>query len=233
MNLDIVDVSKFKAHSGSAPRYRNRNKLLPSWCFNMIICGKTGSGKSFLVLNLIYKMLAYDKLYFYSRHLNQPTIKTMIEFFEKVKEKTGDDILYTADNLDDIVPMEELDPNCQNLIIWDDFIMDKQFHKVSDFLVSSRHKSASNIVLSQHYIRIPRTARLNCHYFAFYNVGNKRELSLLYGEVGQGCKDRDDFMRRFKKATKDKYSFFFVDTKTKIPQLQYRKNFNQVEFQVE
>ena len=57
-----------------------------------------------------------------------------------------------------------------------------------------------------------------------YSPGNKRELTLLYGEVGQGCD-----IRKFKKATKDKYSFFFVDAKTKVSQLMYRKNFHYVE----
>ena len=153
----------------------------------------------------------------------------MVDFFDKVEEKTGDQILHTADNLDDVIenyPMESFDPTAQNLVVWDDFIMDPQFHIVSDFLVSGRHKSISNIVIAQHYIKIPRTARLNTHYWALYNIGNKRERTLLFGEIGQGCENREDFISKFKKATDKKYDFFFVDTKTKLPPLMYRKNFN-------
>ena len=152
----------------------------------------------------------------------------MIEFFDKIEEKTAEKILITANSLDDVIPMEELDDSIQNLIVWDDFIMDPNFHIVSDFLVSSRHKNASNIVLAQHYIRIPRTCRLNTHYFCFYNVGNKRELSLLYGEIGQGIETQEEFIKTFKKCTKDKYCFFYCDTRTKIKELMYRRNFNYI-----
>ena len=71
----------------------------------------------------------------------------MIEFFDKVEEKTSDKILYTANSLDDVVAMEELDPNCQNLSVFDDFIMDPDFHIVSEYVISSRHKNNSCLIL--------------------------------------------------------------------------------------
>ena len=62
MNLDIIDVSKFKG--GANRRYKNKSKLMPKFPFNLLVCGKTNSGKSCMVLNLIYRLLSFSKLYF-------------------------------------------------------------------------------------------------------------------------------------------------------------------------
>ena len=50
----------------------NVNFLAPKWSFRMLIIGPSGCGKSNLLMNLITKYLYYDKLFLYSKHLDQP-----------------------------------------------------------------------------------------------------------------------------------------------------------------
>ena len=226
MNLDIIDVSKFKG--GANRRYKNKSKLMPKFPFNLLVCGKTNSGKSCMVLNLIYRLLSFSKLYFWSRHLNQPEIKAMVEFFKKAEEKCGDKILYTGDNLEELPPMDEFSPEHQNLLVIDDFLGDPMFNVVEPYIYSGSHRSISCIIITQQFVGVSRRTRLNCSNFCFFNINSGRELTNLYNELGQNCESKEEFIRKFKKSTEKKYDFFYVDQQTKIPELMYRCCFNKI-----
>ena len=63
-------------------------------------------------------------------------------------------------------------------------------------------------------------------YHIFLKCPNKKELSLIYQELGYNT-TKDKFIDMFNKATNG-YNFFLVDLKTQEPLLQYRKNFDEV-----
>ncbi len=226
MKLDIINIDNLKSHTGKT-RYRQKSPLLPQHPYNMIINGGTGTGKTNLVFNIILKFSCFDKLWIYSKHLHQPKMRMLEDFFRKVEEKTGEEIYHSGNTIEDVVSVDDLGEG-QHLIVFDDFVLEKDFSPITNYYIRGRHANCSTIFLSQAYTKIPRAIRTNSHYYIFFKIPNRRELSILYGEVGFGL-EKDDFLRKFKKATDDKYSFFFIDTKTKIPQLQYRKNFNYVE----
>jgi len=227
MKLDIINIDKLKSLKGSN-RYRNKSKILPIHPYNMIINGGTNTGKTNLVMNIIYKFATFDKLWFYSKHLHQPKMVMLKEFFDKVEEKTEQQLLHTGSTIEEIVPVDDLDSSIQNLVVFDDFVLEKDFTPITNYYIRGRHSNCSCIFLSQAYTKIPRGIRINTHYYCFFKIPNRREVGILYGEVGYSL-TKPEFIRRFKKATNDKYSFFFIDAKTKIPQLQFRRNFNEVE----
>ena len=72
-----------------------------------------------------------------------------------------------------------------------------------------------------------RSIRLNTHYIALFKIPNRREQQIIYGEIGYGL-NKDEFKTYFQKAIKEPFDFFFVDTRAKMKQLMYRKNFNYV-----
>ena len=227
MKLDIINIDNLKKVKGKK-RYRNKHPLLPQHPFNMLIVGQTGCGKTNMLLNLILKFSSFDRLYIFSKHLHQPKMVLLNDIFDKVKEKTDEDILFMSNTLDDLPPVDEMDSELQNLIIFDDMICEPNLTPVVDYFIRGRHSNCSSIFLSQIYTKIPRQIRLNTHYFCFFNTPNRLEINIINNDCNYEL-EKDDFKNRFKKAVSKKYDFFFIDTKTTNPALKYRKNFNYVE----
>ena len=231
MKLDIINIDNLKKIKGKK-RYRNKHPLLPQHCYNMLIVGPTNSGKTGLLLNIILKFSTFDKLYIFSKHLHQPKMVLLNDIFDKVREKTDEDILFMSNTLDDLPEPEELETSekTQSLIIFDDMICEPNLTPVIDYWIRGRHigLGCSCIFLSQIYTKIPRQMRLNTHYFCFFNTPNRMELNIINNDVNYEL-DKAECIKRFTKATSIPYSFFFIDTKTTIPQLKYRRNFNYIE----
>lgn len=226
MKLDIENLEQLKQFSNKK-KFRNKHPLLPQFPFNMLIIGPTGCGKGVLLLNLILKFITFDKLYLYSKHIDQPQVQMLISFFNKIKEQTSEDILYVSNDIEDVVSVDDVDSSLQNLIIFDDMILENNLNQVVNFFIRGRHSTCSTIMISQIYMKVPRSIRLNTHYIALFKIPNRREQQIIYGEIGYGL-NRNEFKTYFQKAIKEPFDFFFVDTRAKMKQLMYRKNFNYV-----
>jgi len=224
--LEVGNCDKIKKMKGNV-RYRNKSKLIPQHCFRWVINGSSGSGKSNLIVWFILHLASFDRLYIYSKHMNQPKFKLIQDFFDAIADRTGEKILYMSNDLEDVVPVDELDGSVQNLVIFDDFLLSKNQTPMIDYFVRSRHKCCSTVYLGQRWSSIPRVIRLNVNYISLFAVPNKKELQILYSECGMGL-DKEGFISKFKKATKIKYDFFFIDCDAKHKALQYRCCFNKL-----
>merc|ERR1711871_604369 len=178
-------------------------------------------------MDLIIRKLSYDKLYIYSKHLEQNKYIQLRAFFDKVEKKTETEILQTGNTIEDIINIDDLDEDEQNLIVFDDMLTEKDQTEITNLFIRGRHKNASIIYLSQSYFRTPRDIRLNCNYYVFFEIPNRREVSMLYGELGLDL-EKDEFIRIYGKATEDPFSFLMIDRRTSFKQLRYRKNINGI-----
>src|SRR5271154_6612746 len=97
----------------------NVHFLAPKWSFRMLIIGPSGCGKSNLLMNLIIKYLYFDKLFLYSKHLDQPLYKKFMEASE------GNDSFIFNNKAEEVIDIDSLDPEEQNLICFDDFLTEK------------------------------------------------------------------------------------------------------------
>jgi len=226
MKLDVKNCDNLKRIS-TGKKYRNKSKLLPQHPFRWIISGSSGSGKTNMAVYYIIKMASFDKLYIYSKHLSQPKFQMLQNFFDKIKEKTGEDILFMSNDINDVIPVDELNENCQNLVLFDDMMMEKQ-NSIVEYWIRSRHKNCSVMSLVQKWSNCPRVCRINTSVISLFAVPSKREVNLLYAELGMGL-EKDDWIRKFKKATEKKYDFFHIVPDEKHKALIYRRNFNEIE----
>ena len=72
------------------------------------------------------------------------------ELFDKVADKLGEeDILSMSNDIDEVVSVDELDSDCMNLVVFDDFVMEKNQDVIKDYFVRGRHSNASTIYLTQ------------------------------------------------------------------------------------
>ena len=205
----------------------NRHVLAPQWPFRLLICGQTGCGKTNLLLNLLLKYLYYNKLYVYAKDLSESSYMYLQEFFDDVQRKLEEDYNITesvatfSSNKADIVDVDNLDKQYQNLIIFDDFVTEKDQDSIIELFTRGRKKNTSVIYLTQSYYSTPKDIRLQCNYFMFFNIGSKREVIEIEKDHAIGLTN-EEFVRLFHFATEDSYSFMMIDLKDQMKR--FRKN---------
>ena len=207
----------------------NRHVMAPQWPLRLLICGQTGCGKTNLLLNLLLNYLYYNKLYVYAKDLSESSYMFLQEFFDDVHRKVEEDYNMTesiatfSSNKADIVHVDDLDKEYQNLIVFDDFVTQKDQDSIIELFTRGRKKNTSVIYLTQSYYSTPKDIRLQCNYFMFFNIGNKREVIEIEKDHAIGL-TKEEFLRFFDFSTEDPYSFMMIDLKTKDKRKKFRKN---------
>lgn len=104
------------------------------------------------------------------------------------------------------------------LVILDDVIAQTQFLNAEDFLnlfAAGRHGNISIFVMTQSYIKIPRSVRMNITALAMF-PSRDTEIIRLHQEHGPIKMNKKQFIRMVKhainKTDEEKYPFLFLDT---------------------
>ena len=183
---------------------------MPNDTFRMLICGNSGSGKTNLLYHmLIEPLLYYDKIYLYAKNLEQEKYQNLMkEMNEASNEEVGYNIIEVSN--DAIIPISHLPyGDNQKIIIFDDYVCEKNQREIVDYVIQGRHKNCSVIYLSQSFYKTPRDIRLNCSHYCIYEFPSSRERNMISSELGVEKEN-------FKKATKKPFSFLYVDKPRKI-----------------
>ena len=196
-------------------KFKQLYSFMPNDTFRMLICGNSGSGKTnFLYHMLIEPLLSYDKIYLYAKNLEQEKYQNLINVMnEASNEEVGYNIMEVSN--DAFIPISHLPyGDNQKLIIFDDYVCEKNQRKIVDYFIQSRHKNCSVIYLSQSFYKTPRDIRLNCSHYCIYDFPSSRERNMISSELGV---DKE----QFKKATKKPFSCLYVDK----PRKRVKRNF--------
>ncbi|GIY65909.1 uncharacterized protein CDAR_317341 [Caerostris darwini] len=168
----------------------NQNPLLPYHKFRLIIIGKSGSGKTTVMLNIIRKIMDnFDVLYICAKNIHEPKYQKLIDDYTKYEDIEKEDIdlickklskkdkkalledfqkykketVFVSD-LSEFITFEDLDETKKNLIVFDDCLLEKDQSLIEQLYLQGRHKNASNIYLAQCYFPIPKVIRDNSNY---------------------------------------------------------------------
>ena len=119
------------------------------------------------------------------------------------------------------------------LVVFDDLVGSSLFSgKRSSYFkgVNTRHRhySSSFIMVSQGYKEIPKTIRTNWTCLIVFEIGNEKEVEVIYEEWPMGLK-RDDWMELYQYATKGDHSFLYINFQ-KPKRLRLMKNFEEYLF---
>ena len=115
------------------------------------------------------------------------------------------------------------------LIVFDDMIADminndKLNPIVTELFVRGRKLNISIVFITQSYFKVPKNVRLNSTHFVIMKIPNKRELQQTALNHSSDI-DFKDFMKIYKKYTKEPYSFLVNDTTLPSDDpLRFRKN---------
>ena len=179
-------------------KFKKHYPYMPNDTFRMLICGNSGSGKT----NLLYHMFEQEK---YQNLMNK---------MNDLSRRSGYDYDIMSVSNDKIIPINNLDyEDNQKIIIFDDYVCEKNQRDIIDYFIQGRHKNCSVIYLSQSFYKTPKDIRLNCSHYCIFDV-LARERNMISSELGVD-------KQKFKKATKKQYDFIYVDK----PRKKVKKNF--------
>src|SRR5690606_23368896 len=111
-----------------------------------------------------------------------------------------------------------LDETKQNLIVFDDIVLEKDQSVIKDHMIRGRKKNCSYIYLTQSYFTVPKVIRLQMTHFILFNIDNRKELRTI-ADTHATRVEFKDFMRFYKSCMAEKdHAFVYIDTtQTKLP----------------
>ena len=209
-----MEIPNYDSNIDKTNSYKQLYQYMPDDTFRMLICGNSGSGKTNMLYHMLMKpLLFYDQIHLYGKNLEQQKYQDMISKFDEISQLVGYNVLVCSN--DDIVPVENLmDDTAQKIVIFDDYVCDKNQKPLIDYFIRGRHKNCSVIYLSQSFYGTPKDIRLNCSHFCVYEFPSSNERNLISRELGV---DKDQYIN----ATNKPYSFLYVDKPKKL----IRRNF--------
>ena len=131
----------------------------------------------------------------------------------ELSSKIRYEILHVSN--DEITPVTEMDyEDNQKLVIFDDYVCDKNQRRIIDYFIQGRHKNCSVIYLSQSFYKTRKDIRLNCSHYCLHEFPSSREANRISFEL---VVDKEIY----KAATREPFTFLYVDK----PRKRIAKNF--------
>ena len=233
--IEVMETAKAKIPL----RKVMKDGTLPRFPFSVLISGRSGSGKTNLLLNLLTRKEFY-KNYFHYTMVFSPTASVgddMYDVLDLPEENIRND--FTQEDLDHIIQVrkdlikekgiEWVAKNSRMLIILDDIIASRSFLMSPASLkmfALLRHYLCSVIVLTQSYNKIPRALRLNCN-AVFVFPASQSEVEVLIDEITPSGIKKRDFESVIDYATNEQYEFLYINNHAK-PSERIRKNLTEV-----
>ena len=204
-----MEIPNYDSTDNPDKKYKQLFPFMPSDTFRMLMCGNSGSGKTNPLYHMLIKpLLYYDEIYLYARNLEQDKYKRLVQKMRELSHKLGYDILHVSNA--EISPVKEMDyEDNQKLVIFDDYVCDKNQGQIIDYFVQGRHKNCSVIYLSRSFYKTPKDIRLNCSHYCLYEFPSSRESNRISSELGVD-------QETYKEATKKPFTFLYVDKPKKV-----------------
>ena len=213
----------FDDHTNENKTQQNKKwTYIPDHPYRILIIGGSESGKTNALLNLISEQSDIDKIYLYSKDLYESKYQILINKKESAGIKHFSDpnafIEYSNDMYDVYKNIDEYNSSEKRivLIIFDDMIADMINNKklnsiVTELFIRGRKLNISLVFITQSYFKVSKDVRLNTTHFFIMKIPNKRELPQIAVNHSSGI-DFKDFIKIYKKCTKEPYSFLVNDT---------------------
>ena len=176
---------------------------MPDRCFKMLICGKSGCGKSNTVLHMLIKpFIYYDKICLYSKNLEQEKYTHLSKILERIAEVNKipiDEIFHSTD--EEIIPISEMEDRNQKVVISNDYVCEKNQNDIINYFIQGRHKNCCVIYLSQSYYKTPKDIRINCSHYIIFESLTKRKNEAM-------CNEHRIDKETYKSSFKNECDFF-------------------------
>jgi len=217
----------------------SQDDILPKFPFSFMISGRSGSGKSVLLLNLLTKEKFYggffDYIIVYSptagklddtyKNLDIPPENYVSDF----NQETLEELIDSRKDLIDEKGIEWVAENSKVCLVLDDVIANRSFLESQTALklfALLRHYLCSIFVLTQSYNKIPRALRLNSNATAVF-PSSQSEIEILINEITPSGIKKREFEKVIDYCTEDRYSFLYINNHAPRAE-RVRKNLDEI-----
>ena len=208
-----------------------------------MFCGRSGSGKTCLLVNLLSRSEFYGrdhtgKQYFDETIIFSKTGGTALDdTYDNIDWLTEDNFIHDLDpaSIDNIVDAQKkhIEENGfgsrKVLIVMDDILSEPKFIRSKQFLklfVELRHYCCTVFVCTQSFTRIPRPCRLQITNL-FYFPSSMDEQETLAETSCPANMNKKTFIALIQYATSEKHSFLYINNKLPIDD-RFRKNLTEI-----
>jgi len=241
---NALEIVKFPTNKHNIKeRHAMTENIIPRLGTSTIINGKSGSGKTNLLLNLCLKKEFWGKLkptdkhgYFELTFFFSPTAESddMPEYLGIDKKRIViDDFENKLEHIFDVqqklIKSKGLDKSPKILLIYDDMQANQHFLRSKIFMrsfIANRHSNITTIFLSQSFTKTPRACRLQASNIMIF-PGSESEIDLLVEEYTPAHTTNAEFKQLVKHATKDRFNFLHICCRVE-PEKRFRKNLNVI-----
>jgi hypothetical protein len=234
------DITEIKTAKSNIPQPQaSKDGILPRFPFSMMISGRSGSGKTNLLMNLMTKKSLYGGFFHYVI-VYSPTAGDMDDSYKAlnipeenyIKDFSAETLEELIDSRKDLIEkkgIEWVGQNSRVVIILDDIIANRKFLESPTALklfALLRHYLVSIITLMQSYNKLPRPLRLNANALAIFPA-SQSEVEVLLKEVTPSGISKRDFENVIDYATQDRYDFLYINNHADVGK-RIRRNLNEV-----
>lgn len=215
--------------------------VIPKHPCSILMCGKSGAGKTQLLMNLL------TRKDFYAGYFD------LIFLFSETAKMGGDDLY---DHLKELPKEHMFEPNEDGiaqlkhiikqqkkvikkkkitkapkvLVLFDDIAHSRKFLGSREYLllhIANRHLNISTFSLTQSYVKIPRSCRCQVSAVFFFHGGTNSEKTRLSVEHCPSNHSEKEFLEIVDYATAEQYEFLFINKFMPMKE-RYRKNLGTI-----
>lgn len=216
-----------------------KNAVMPRFPFSMMISGRSGSGKTNCLINILTNEYLL-KDYFHYIIVFSPTAGKYDDSYKALKLppenfKTDfgpedlNNLIESRKTLIDKKGIEWVVKNSRVLIILDDVIANRDFLNSPEALkmfALLRHYQVSIIVLMQSYNKLPRALRINSNATIVF-PSTQSEIEVLLDEITPAGLQKKQFQKVIEYSTDGRYDFLYINNHAE-PNKRIRKNLTEI-----
>ena len=233
LKIKPINTKKSKIYKNA---YMNAN-IIPAHPCRVLFNGRSKSGKSVLVANLLQKEQFYKGYFTYIFLFAGQADDTFEDIKEIVPSQIFEDPDEWGENLRKIFEAQKkfisengIDKSPRILLIFEDIINYTKFMRTdpsfTKLFIAGRHANISTWITSQSFTRLPRVCRLNCDSI-FYFQGSQSERELIVEEFSHPKLNKKQMRNLVSLATDDPYSFLYINNQVPWKE-RLRKNLDEI-----
>ena len=219
--------------------FKQNKRGLPQHPARIMLLGPSGCGKTNLLLNFLLpspSKLNYTKLYLFAKDINEPSYEylrgklddkeeKLKKYAEKHKLDLPEDfaLYHTAATLNEVPAVNDIDKTEQNIVIFDDFAIDRQQDIIKEYFIRARKQNCTLIYLSQSTKAVPKEIKDQIGYLAIFKPAGGYEITNLARNYGTDLESKE-FKKLINETTKNKGDFLFIDVNEPEKGKKYKHN---------
>jgi len=235
-NKHKYDIIPIETDKNNIPQKKaSKDNILCLYPGSLIISGRSGSGKTQLILNILTRVDLWGN-YYHKILVFSPTANTLDDTYASlklppenfIKDFNVDILKIILENRKQQIEKEGINAVSKNdrvILLFDDCVTEKKFLQSKENLqlfTLLRHYLCSVCILSQSYKLIPRSIRLNANFTCIF-PSVESEIQIMIDELTPNGIKKNEFRKIINYCTTGRYDFMTINNHAP-PSERIRKN---------